>query len=177
MSLMLFTDLIIRTPGNPEPGENPGRSRRCNRGRRRVRRLAGHCRGLIKNPGGKADLLRLIREPEDLPGGFFVFFVSEATPDGKGSSIDKMGLFFLWFSVFSFRFSVKAKSSYHIGTKAIEKTPTSICGDKVPSTSFFNRKLKTGNRKPHFRAYPRRSRFSADPGKPPEEGGHVYGKI
>jgi len=31
---------------------------------------AGHCRGLMANPGGKADLLRLIREPEDLPGGF-----------------------------------------------------------------------------------------------------------
>ena len=45
--------------------------------------------------------------------------------------------------VFSFRFSVKAKSSYHIGIKAVEKTPTSIGGDKVPGTSFFNRKPKT----------------------------------
>ena len=50
--------------------------------------------GLIKNPGGKADSLRLIREPEDLPGGFL--YVSAATPDGKGSSIDKMELFFLF---------------------------------------------------------------------------------
>jgi hypothetical protein len=62
----------------------------------------------MKNPGGKADVLRLIREPEDLLGGCFV--VNEATPDGKGSSIRGMGLFFLWFSVFGFQFSVKAKT-------------------------------------------------------------------
>ena len=35
--------------------------------------ISGHCRGLMTNPGGKADLLRLIREPEDLPGGFLFF--------------------------------------------------------------------------------------------------------
>jgi hypothetical protein len=61
----------INSPGNPEPGVNPGRSRRCNRGRRKLRRMRP-LPGLIKDPGGKADLLRSIREPEDLPGGFFV---------------------------------------------------------------------------------------------------------
>ena len=55
---------------------------------------AGHCRGVMKNPGGKADLLRLIREPEDLPGGCFV---SSATPDGKGSSIRRDGTLFFVF--------------------------------------------------------------------------------
>jgi modified peptide precursor CbpA len=59
----------------------------------------------------------------------------------KGVPSIGMGLFF--FMVFGFRFSVKAKSSYHIGIKAIETTPTSICGHKVPYPSFFNRKLKT----------------------------------
>jgi hypothetical protein len=38
---------------------------------------------------GRLTLLRLIREPEDLPGGEY-----QATPDGKGSSIRAMGLFF-----------------------------------------------------------------------------------
>jgi hypothetical protein len=43
----------------------------------------------------------------------------------------------LFFMVFSFRFSVKAKSSCLIGIKAIEKTPTSIGGDRVPGTIFL----------------------------------------
>ena len=47
--------------------------------------------GLIKDPGGKADSLRLIREPEDLPGGAY-----QATPDGKGSSIQGDGTLFLF---------------------------------------------------------------------------------
>ena len=79
--------------------------------------------------------------------------------------------------VFSFQFgSVKAKSSYHINTKAIEKTPTSICGDKVPGSIFVptpeNRKPKTAFQSFH----PGGRRFSAGPGKPPEEGGHLYEK-
>jgi hypothetical protein len=84
---------------------------------------AGGC--LQKNPGGKADFLRLIPEPEDLPGGFFVS--SEATPDGKGSSIRGMGLpFFYWFSVFGFQFSVfgkgkKTKTVHHRDTEVTEK--------------------------------------------------------
>jgi hypothetical protein len=44
----------------------------------------------------------LIREPEDLPGGEV-----KAAPDGKGSSIDAMGLpFFI-----GFRLALKAKKS------------------------------------------------------------------
>ena len=90
-------------PGNPEPGATPGRSRRCNRGRRRPKAIGWPLPGTYEKPGGKAGFLRLIPEPEDLPGGCFV---SKATPDGKGSSIRAMGLLFLL--VFSFWFSVGA---------------------------------------------------------------------
>jgi hypothetical protein len=45
----------------------------------------------------------------------------------------------------------------------------------IGTTLNLNGKRKTENGIPELS--PRRSRFSADPGKPPEEGGHLYGKI
>jgi len=68
MSAMLF----MRLTNQPQAIRNPVRIRggpAAVIGDGEGKASAGHCRGLINNPGGKADLLRLIREPEDLPGG------------------------------------------------------------------------------------------------------------
>jgi hypothetical protein len=66
---------------------------------------AGHCRRLLKTFGGKADSLRLIREPEDLPAVLSVRLLLMV----KGVPSEGWDSFFLWFSVFSSRFPVKEK--------------------------------------------------------------------
>jgi hypothetical protein len=55
---------------------------------------AGGC--LPKNPGGKADFLRLIPEPEDLPGGFFVSCKLRLLLMVKGVPSEGWDSFFLW---------------------------------------------------------------------------------
>jgi hypothetical protein len=56
---------IQQLPGNPEPGANPGRSRRCDRGRGGKGVIPATFRA---HPEGKAGPNRLNREPEDLRG-------------------------------------------------------------------------------------------------------------
>ena len=71
----------------------------------------------------------------------------------KGVPSLGMGLFFLW--VFGFQFSVfgKGKKLLPHRHNGHRENTNKYMWRQGTRYQFFNRKLKTGNRKPHFRAF------------------------